>query len=105
MFEHVVRFVITLLIPTAEEADVTGMLRDLASAAGRRRASQLLDQPGNSLVFVHGKLTSSPYNTACHPERSEAKSKDPAELPDGFRHGILRLRSASLHSAQNDSRI
>ena len=56
MLEHVVRFVITLLIPTAEEADVAWMSRDPSCRAIHRRTGQLLDQPGNSLVFTHGTL-------------------------------------------------
>jgi hypothetical protein len=42
-----------------------------------------------------------------HPERSAAKSKDPAAPPANHEFesdGILRLRSAALHSAQNDTR-
>jgi hypothetical protein len=32
----------------------------------------------------------------CHPERSEAESKDPAELPIGFIKGFDSLTSRSL---------
>lgn len=57
MFEHVVRFVIALLVPATEKTDVTGMLRDLARRLVGRRAAQLRHQLGNSLAFVHGELS------------------------------------------------
>ena len=56
MLEDVVRFVVALLIPTAKKAHVAGMLRDLVGRF-RRRVAQLLDEPGNSLAFVHGELS------------------------------------------------
>ena len=57
MLEDVVRFVVALLIPTAKKAHVAGMLRDLVARLLKRCAAQLLDEPGNSLVFVHGELS------------------------------------------------
>ncbi len=57
MLEHVVRFVVALLIPAAEKTDVTGVLRDLVGRACGRAAAQLLDQLGNSLAFIHGTLS------------------------------------------------
>ena len=36
MLEHVMRFVIALLVPTAKKAHVTGMLRDLVGRFCRR---------------------------------------------------------------------
>ncbi len=57
MLEDVVRFVVALLIPTAKKAHVTGMFRDLVARLFRRCAAQLLDEPGNSLAFVHGELS------------------------------------------------
>jgi hypothetical protein len=33
------------------------MLRNLVGRFFRRRAAQLLDEPGNSLAFVHGELS------------------------------------------------
>lgn len=57
MLEHVVRFVIALLVPAKKEAGVAGMIRNFSTHAPRWRAAQLLDQPGNSLVFVHGTLS------------------------------------------------
>ena len=57
MFEDVVRFVVALLIPTAKKTHVTGMVRNLVGCLFRRRAAQLLDEPGNSLAFVHGELS------------------------------------------------
>ena len=57
MLEDIVRFVITLLIPAAKEADVTRMLCDIVRRAVGWRTAQLFDEPGNSLAFVHGKLT------------------------------------------------
>lgn len=56
MLEHVVRFVIALFVPALEESNVTGVLRDLAGSGVRRKTTQLLNQSGNSLAFVHGKL-------------------------------------------------
>ncbi len=56
MLEDIVRFVVALLVPTKKEAGVAGMIGDFSTLAARRRATQLLDQPGNSLVFVHGTL-------------------------------------------------
>lgn len=56
MLEHVVCFVVALLVPAAKKTEVTGMLRDLVRRLLRRRAAQLFHQPGNSLAFVHGKL-------------------------------------------------
>ena len=57
MLEDVMRFVVALLIPTAKKADVAGMFCNLVRRLLRRRAAQLLDEPGNSLVFVHGELS------------------------------------------------
>ena len=57
VLKHVVRFVIALLIPAAKETDVTGMRGDLVGAFRGRAAAQFLDELGNSLAFVHGKLT------------------------------------------------
>ena len=57
MLEDVVRFVVALLIPTAKIAHVAGMIRNLFGCLFRRRAAQLLDEPGNSLAFVHGELS------------------------------------------------
>ncbi len=57
MLKDIVRFVITLLIPAAKEADVTRMLCDIVRRAVGWRTAQLFDEPGNSLAFVHGKLT------------------------------------------------
>ena len=57
MLQDVVRFVVALLIPTAKIAHVTGMIRNLFGCLFRRRAAQLLDEPGNSLVFVHGEIS------------------------------------------------
>ena len=57
MLEDVVRFVVTLLIPTAKKAHVTGMIRNLVGCLFRRWAAQLLDESGNSLAFVHGELS------------------------------------------------
>ena len=57
MLQDVVRFVVALLIPTAKIAHVTGMIRNFFGCLFRRRAAQLLDEPGNSLAFVHGELS------------------------------------------------
>jgi hypothetical protein len=57
MLEDVVRFVVALFIPTAKKAYVTRMLRNLGGRLLRRRAAQLRDELGNSLAFVHGKLS------------------------------------------------
>ena len=56
MLEHVVRFVVALLVPATKEAGVAGMLRNFPALTARGRAAQLFDQPGNSLVFIHGTL-------------------------------------------------
>lgn len=56
MLEDVVRLVITLLIPATKEAEVAGMIRNFLPRPIGGLAAQLFDQPGNSLVFVHGKL-------------------------------------------------
>jgi len=57
MLEDVMRFVVALLIPTAKKADVAGMFCNLVRRLLRRRAAQLLDEPGNSLAFIHGELS------------------------------------------------
>ena len=57
MLEDIMCLIVALLIPTAKKAHVTGMLRDLVGCLFRRRAAQLLDEPGNSLAFVHGELS------------------------------------------------
>ena len=57
MLEHVVRFVVALLIPATKKAEVTGMLRDFVGRFISRGAAQLFHQPGNSLAFVHGTLS------------------------------------------------
>lgn len=51
------RFVIALLVPTAEESDITGMLRDIIRLKAGRRATQFRYEFGNSLAFVHEKLS------------------------------------------------
>jgi hypothetical protein len=51
------RLVITLLIPTAEKTEITGMLRDLVALLPARCVTQLFHQPGNSLAFAHGALS------------------------------------------------
>ena len=56
MLEDVVRFVIALLIPAPKEAEVTRMRGDVVTRALRRLTVQLLEEPGNSLAFVHEKL-------------------------------------------------
>lgn len=57
MLEDVVRFVVALLVPAEEKSAVTGMLGDFVRRGISWRAAQLFDQPGNSLVFVHGTLS------------------------------------------------
>jgi hypothetical protein len=57
VFEHVVRFVVALRIPAKKEAGVARMLRNFPVRTPRGRAAQLLDEPGNSLVFVHGEFS------------------------------------------------
>jgi hypothetical protein len=57
MLEDVVRFVITLFIPTAKKTDVTRMLGDFVRLGAGRCAAQLRDELGNSLAFIHGKLS------------------------------------------------
>ena len=57
MLQHIVRFVVLLLVPANKEPGVTGMLRDLVGRARGGGAAQLLDQLGNSLAFIHGKLS------------------------------------------------
>ncbi len=51
------RFVITLLVPAAEESNITGMLRDIVRLKAWWRATQLRYEFGNSLAFVHEKLS------------------------------------------------
>ena len=51
------RFVVALLNPTAKKAHVAGKFRDFVARLFRRCAAQLLDEPGNSLAFVHGELS------------------------------------------------
>ncbi len=57
VLEHIVCFVIALLIPAAEEADVTWMPGNFGRRLLRRGAAQLFYQSGNSLAFVHRKLS------------------------------------------------
>lgn len=60
MFEDIVRFVIPLLVPAAKKSGVARMLRDVVRLGIGRRAAQLFDEAGNSLVFAHGKLNFEP---------------------------------------------
>ena len=57
MLEDVVRFVIALLVPAAEETEVAWMPGNLARRLFRRRAAQLLHESGNSLAFVHEEFS------------------------------------------------
>lgn len=57
MLEHIMRFVIALLVPTAEESDITGMFRDVVRIKAGPPATQLRYEFGNSLAFVHEKLS------------------------------------------------
>ena len=57
VLEHIVRFVIALLIPATEKTDVAWMPGNFGRRLLRRRAAQLFYQSGNSLAFVHGKLS------------------------------------------------
>jgi len=57
MLEHIMRFVVALLIPASEKADIAGMPRNLAPRVLGRLLLQLFHQPGNSLAFVHGTLS------------------------------------------------
>ena len=56
VLEDIVGFVVALLIPAAEETDVARVPGNFARRLLRRRA-QLFHQSGNSLAFVHGKLS------------------------------------------------
>ena len=51
------RFVIALLVPTAEESDIAGMFRDVVRLKVGPPATQLRYEFGNSLAFVHEKLS------------------------------------------------
>jgi hypothetical protein len=82
MLEHIVGFVITLLIPAAEKSQVTRMLRDVVASLPRGCTHQLFDELGNSLVFVHGEL------------RFAA-----AEMTGNRAGGIFRLRGWCAHTA------
>lgn len=57
VFEHVMCFVVALFIPTPKKTEITRMLRDLVRRLIGGGTAQLLDQPGNSLAFVHGALS------------------------------------------------
>ncbi len=57
MLQDVVRVVVALLVPTAKKAHVAWMFRDPVDRFFRRRAAQFLDEPGNSLAFVHRELS------------------------------------------------
>lgn len=57
VLEHVMRVVVTLLIPAAKESEIARMPRDFVGRVLRRRAARFGDQSGNSLAFVHGKLS------------------------------------------------
>jgi hypothetical protein len=48
----------------------------------------------NLVLFSNERRVRPPIaNARCHPERSAAKSKDPAEVTLKLRNGIPRLRS------------
>ena len=53
MLKDVVRLIVALFIPAAEEAEITGMLRDVVRRGIGRSAAHFLEEPGNSLAFVH----------------------------------------------------
>ena len=55
VLEHIVRFVVALLVPATKEPAITGMLCDLAVSVLRRDALQFLDQARNPLAFIHAR--------------------------------------------------
>jgi hypothetical protein len=75
-------------------------------AATYRPEMQYLSRvAGDGALRVHEAET---YSLPGHPERSVTQSKDPVALPATTAvesDGLLRLRSATLHSAQNDRRV
>jgi len=56
MLEHVVRFVVTLFVPAAEEPAITGVLLYLVGHSARACAFQLGDETRNFLAFAHCQL-------------------------------------------------
>lgn len=56
VLEHVMCFVVALLVPAPKKAEITGMFRNRFRSSVGRCPRQLLHQPGNSLVFAHGKF-------------------------------------------------
>lgn len=56
MFEDVVGFVIALLVPATKEAEITRVRGHVVRRSLRRLTAQLLEEPGNSLAFIHEKL-------------------------------------------------
>src|SRR5256885_2559476 len=56
LFQNIVRFVITLLVPAAEKCAVIRMGRDAFRAIGQLIRFERLDEPRNPLAFVHGRL-------------------------------------------------
>lgn len=57
LLKHVVRLVITLLIPATKKTEVAGMPGDFVGRFISRETAQPFHQPGNSLAFVHGTLS------------------------------------------------
>ena len=56
LLEHIVRFVITLFVPTTEKRAVKRMLCDFCLTRIDDVSTQLSHQLRNPLAFVHGKL-------------------------------------------------
>jgi hypothetical protein len=61
-----------------EKRTVTGYIQQKFAIARTRSPGRRGDRSAHRLRSV-----------PCHPERSEAESKDPAELPEGFATGFL----------------
>jgi hypothetical protein len=57
LFEHIVRFVVTLLVPTLKKSAVIRMIRNHGGPALAFTPSQLADQLRNPLAFAHEELT------------------------------------------------
>jgi hypothetical protein len=56
VLQDIVRFVITLLVPATKKTEITGVLCNFIRGRSHRPTAKLLDQPGNSLAFIHFKL-------------------------------------------------
>src|SRR5437899_5490223 len=81
LLEHIVRFVITLFVPTTEKRAVKRVLCDVCLTGIDIVTTQLRHQLRNPLAFVHGKLNVMAAQIMSKPRTTHSSQGHPHPFP------------------------